>query len=288
MKRKLASAGLALLVAARVGAAQEQTIDWSHTAVSGGVALPGQGPDGATALQLRATGSAPTSFHLVTIEHPAVTLPGYVVAGEVRYEGVEGQGYLEMWSVFPSGERYFSRTLATGGALAALHAESSWRPFELGFSLSGAAHAPSQLEVNLVLPGRGTVWLGPMRLAPSSSSTGTAGGAWWSERSGSLLGAGLGSLCGIIGALIGVLGSRGKARGFVQLLLVGLIAGGGALALVGAAALWSAQPRHVWYPLLLIGGAAALVGLIVLPGMRRRYAADELRRMQAMDVGRRA
>ena len=57
-------------------------------------------------------------------------------------------------------------------------------------------------------------------------------------------------------------------------------------AYLGAAALWSSQPRHVWYPLLLIGGASALVGFVVLPGVRRRYAADELRRIQAMDVGR--
>jgi hypothetical protein len=277
---------LALLVAAGVGAAQEQTIEWSHTAVSGGVALPGEGPDGATALQLRATGTAPTPFHLITIEHPSVKMPGYLVAGEVRYEGVEGQGYLEMWSVFPNGERYFSRTLATSGAHAALHGASSWRRFELPFSLTSAAEAPSRLEINLVLPGWGTVWLGPMRLALSTSPTGTAGGGWWSERSGILLGVGLGSLCGIVGALIGVLGGRGKARGFVLLLLAGLIAGGGALALLGAAALWSSQPRHVWYPLLLIGGASALVGLVVLPGVRRRYAADELRRIQAMDVGR--
>src|SRR5438132_13008409 len=39
------------LVAARPAAAQEPTIDWSHTAVAGGVALPGEGPAGATALR---------------------------------------------------------------------------------------------------------------------------------------------------------------------------------------------------------------------------------------------
>src|SRR6266581_136110 len=215
MNRVLASAGLALLMAARPAAAQEPTIDWSHTAVAGGVTLPGEGPAGATALQLRASGSAATSFHLVTLDHPPVTLPGYAVLGEVRYEGVEGQGYLEMWSVFPNGERFFSRTLATQGTLAALHGESSWRRFELPFSLNGASPAPSRLEINLVLPGPGTVWLGPLHLQQSSAAIATVQGGWWSERFGTLVGAILGSFVGVVGAIIGVLGGRGKARRLV-------------------------------------------------------------------------
>jgi len=290
MKRVLASAGLALLVAARPAATQEPTIDWSHTAVAGGVALPGEGPAGAMALQLRASGSAATSFHLVTLDHPPVTLPGYAVLGEVRYEGVEGQGYLEMWSVFPNGERFFSRTLATQGTLAALHGESSWRRFELPFFLSGTTQTPSRLEINLVLPGRGTVWLGPLRLERPSAPAAEAGaaGGWWSARSGSLIGAILGTLGGIIGALIGVLGGQGKARGLVLSLLVGMVAVGGSLAAVGAAAAVMSQPRYVWYPLLMIGGLAAVVGLAALPGARRRYAADELRRIAAMDSGPRS
>jgi len=44
----------------------------------------------------------------------------------------------------------------------------------------------------------------------------------------------------------------------------------------------------VWYPLLMIGGLAAVVGLAALPGARRRYAADELRRIAAKDVGMRS
>ena len=287
MRRVLASTGIALLVAARAAAAQEPTIDWSRTTVAGGVALPGEGPEGSTALQLRATASGATSFHLVTIEHPQVPTPGYAVLGEVRYQGVEGQGYLEMWSVFPNGERFFSRTLATEGALAALHGESSWRRFELPFYLSGTTQTPSRLEINLVLPGRGTVWLGPMRLERSSAPAGGARGGWWSERFGSLAGAILGSLFGVLGALIGVLGGRGRARRLVLLLLVGMVAVGGSLALVGVVAAWSSQPRYVWYPLLLVGGISAVVGLVVLPGVRRRYAADELRRIEAMDSGAR-
>src|SRR5207253_1868656 len=162
--------------------AQELTIDWSRTAATGGVVLPGAGPDGTAALQLRAAG--PTSFHLVTIERPPVTDPTYAVTGQVRYQGVEGQGYLEMWTVFPDG-----------------------------------------------------------------------------------------------GGIIGALGGRGKARRLVLTLLVGMIAAGGCLVLIAVAAASTSQPRHVWYPLLVIGGASAVIALVILPAMRRRYAADELRRI---------
>jgi len=229
-------------------------------------------------------GSGPTSLHLLTIEHPPVAGPGYVVAGQVRYEGVEGQGYLEMWTVFPDGQRFFSRTLAPQGPLATLHGESSWRRFELPFDLSGALQAPSRLEINLVLPGRGTVWLGPMQLQSWTGASGTTLGGWWSERVGALFGVMLGSSLGVVGALIGVLGGRGKARRTVLALLVGVIAVGACLVLVGAAAVASSQPRHVWYPLLALGGASALIGLVLLPAMRRRFAADELRRIDALDA----
>ncbi len=284
MRHVLASAGMALLVATRVVAAQELTIDWSRRVVPGGVVLAGAGPGGATVLELRATGSRAMSVHLVAIDHPPVAGPGYVVAGQVRYEGVEGQGYLEMWTVFPDGQRFFSRTLAPRGPLAALHGESSWRRFELPFDLSGASQAPSRLEINLVLPGRGTVWLGPIQVQPWAGAAGTMQGGWWSERVGALVGTMLGSLLGVVGALIGVLGGRGKARRTVLALLVGVIAVGACLVLVGAAAVAGSQPRHVWYPLLALGGASALIGLVLLPAMRRRFAADELRRIDALDA----
>ena len=192
-----------------------------------------------------------------------------------------------MWTVFPDGQRYFSRTLAAQGPLAVLHGESSWRRFELPFDMSGTSQAPTRLEINLALPGRGAVWLGPMHLQRAAAQPEAAQGGWWSARSGTLFGAMLGSLVGVVGAIIGVLGGRGKARRTVLALLVGMIAVGGCVVLVGAAAAATSQPRHVWYPLVVLGGAAGLIALVILPAMRRRFAADELRRIEAMDAGSR-
>ena len=149
MRRVLASAGTVLLVATSAVAAQDLTIDWSRTVVTAGVVRPGEGPGGTPALELRATATGPTSFHLVTIDHPQIAGPRYVVSGEVRYQDVEGQGYLEMWTVFPDGQRFFSRTLAAQGPRAALHGESSWRRFELPFDISGASQAASRLEIKI-------------------------------------------------------------------------------------------------------------------------------------------
>ncbi len=287
MRHVLASACMALLMATRAVAAQDLTIDWSRTVVPGGVVRAGEGPGGTPVLELHATAPGPTSLHLVTIDHPPVSGPRYVVAGQVRYQGVEGQGYLEMWTVFPNGERFFTRTLAAQGSLAAFHGESNWRRFELPFDMSGASQVPSRLEINLVLSGPGTVWLGPIHLQPWAGQAGTNGG-WWSERVGTLVGTILGSFLGVVGAIIGVLSGRGRARRLVLTLLVGMIAVGGGLALVGAAAALSSQPRHVWYPLLAIGGASAVIGLVILPAMRRRFAAEELRRIDALDAGSRS
>ena len=288
MRHVLASAAMVLLVATSAVAAQDLMIDWSRTVVTAGVVRPSEGPGGRPALELRATATGPTSFHLVTIDHPQIAGPRYVVSGEVRYQDVEGQGYLEMWTVFPDGQRFFSRTLAAQGPLAALRGESNWRRFELPFDMSGASQAPSRLEINLVLPGPGAVWLGPMHLQRATALAGAAQAGWWSARSGTLLGAMMGSLVGVVGAIIGVLGGRGRARGLVLGLLVGLISVGACLAVVGVAAALSSQPRHVWYPLLVIGGASGLIGLVILPTMRRRFAADELRRIEAMDAGARS
>src|SRR2546425_13174192 len=107
-----------------------------------------------------------------------------------------------MWRVFPDGERFFSLTLARRGPLAALHGESSWRRFELPFVLSGGSQAPSRLEINLVLPGRGNLWLGPMQGQPGAGAAGTKQGGWGGERGGGLVGTMLGSLVGGVGAVL--------------------------------------------------------------------------------------
>lgn len=116
-----------------------------------------------------------------------------------------------------------------------------------------------------MLPAGGTVWVGAL------TTVGFGGTApWWSERTSSVLGAALGVAAGLMGASIGILSGRRRARGVVLGLLVAGV-GAGALGLLtrGAAVLWS-QPRHIWYPLVLVGSILVVVDGALLPATRLR------------------
>jgi hypothetical protein len=113
-------------------------------------------------IQGRAPG--PTRVTLLTIERPGIKGPRYGLNGQIRYEGVEGIGYLEMWNHFSDGGQYFSRTLAKEGPMMELHGKSPWRPFVLSFDATGSAPT-TRLVFNVVLQGRGVVYLGPVELS---------------------------------------------------------------------------------------------------------------------------
>jgi hypothetical protein len=217
------------------------------------------------------------------LEAPAVTGDQYAIRGNVAYEGVEGVGYIEMWSVFPDGGRYFSRTLGESGPMGKLHGTSAVRPFVLPFLLTPEAARPVRLEVNVVLPAGGRVTLSDLAFASGPSAMATPG-AWWSGPSSGLLGGMLGGGVGVLGAVIGTLCSMGRARRFVMVGLLAIGAKGLLLLGAGGLALALGQPYEVWYPLLLMGVLAPALGFGLLPTARRRYEALELRRMQAMDV----
>jgi hypothetical protein len=249
-------------------------VRWAETPPDSGRVVDGS-------VEITASGDGGT-FPLTTIQEPAVGDQSYAIVGEVRYEGVAEPAYLEMWSVFPDGGRYFSRTLGTQGTMAAIAGDSDWRAFELPFFIEGATSTPSQLELNAVLPSSGRIWVGPLRLVglPDTRSS----GAWWSERTAGLVGGIGGVLIGILGALIGTFASRGKARRLVLGLMAGLVAFGAALLGVGAVALIASQPYAVTGSLLL-GGVllVVVVGSMIRP-VKRSYAQVELRKMKALDA----
>jgi hypothetical protein len=247
------------------------TVDWNQTAP-----LSGRVVDGAVEVTSSGTGG---TFPLVAIADPVTSVSGYALTGRVRYRGVAGVGFLEMWSVFPNGGRYFSRTLAGDGPQARISGDSEWRDFELPFYLNGSER-PVRLELGLVLAGAGRVWIGPLELTAPGATT----SAWWSDRTGGLIGGIAGSLIGITGAIVGVLIVRGRGRRAVLTTMAALAIAGSALFVAGAAALALSQPYAVYFPLLL--GGIILVAVFG-PGFRRArraYEDVELRRMRAMDT----
>jgi len=75
-----------------------------------------------------------------------------------------------MWSVFPDGSRYFSRTLDERGPLAKLRGASPARPFALPFFLQPDSRRPLRLEVNVVLPAGGRVTLDALRFGSDAAA----------------------------------------------------------------------------------------------------------------------
>jgi hypothetical protein len=269
MVRRHEASALVLVIAVLIGGAActrapaepetVSSVEWTTTHPLSGEVRGGT-------VEIRAANEG-GSFPLVSIDRPAVGNVGYVLSGDVRYRGVHPSGFIQMWSVFPDGSRYFSKTLARQGPQATLEGDAEKRPFEVPFSLAAGSPSPTRLDVEVVLPGAGTVWVGPLRL----TSMGDAGaGAWWSDRTGGVIGGVAGSMLGLTAAILGLFIARGG--------LVVLTA--------GVWALVSSQPYAVWYPLLLVGG----LSVILFGGIRRRardaYTDAELRRMRAADLSR--
>ena len=273
---------LALLSLAVATPALAQELRWEDLQrqgrISAGTVLP---PD---ALKVEGTrdGSPVT---VLTIDRPTIKGPRYALTGQVRYDGVEGTGYLELWNYFPNGGQYFSRTLAESGPMMKLHGTSGWRPFTLPFDATGAP-SPTRLVFNVVLPAGGVVYLGPLRLTDAPGGQEPAEGISTSQAAPTnFLGGIAGALVGGVGALIGVLTAMGRARRVVTVAAAGLIVGGTLAFLAGILAVTRSQPSAVSYPLLLVGFIATVVPLSSMSAIRRRYQEIELRAMRARDLG---
>ena len=273
----VATVTLALVAGAGPALAQEpvQRVDWAATAP-----LSGEVVDGNVHLTADAGGS---QFPLARVDAPDLGTVGYAIRGRVRYSDVTGPGYLEMWSAFADGSRYFSRTLGTEGPMAALAGSSDWRDFELPFELDGAA-GPKQLEVNVVLPAAGSVDVSALELVRLDAAS-SAGTAWLSDRAIGVAGALIGTTVGLLAAAIATLTSRRRGRRFVLTALAVAAGVGVAFVIVAVYGLAAGQPANVVLLLLVPGLVLALAFGAAIPRTRLLYADAELRKMRAMDHG---
>ncbi|MEA2735725.1 MAG: hypothetical protein QOE14_2176, partial [Humisphaera sp.] len=240
------------------------------------VMLPGKAqPVDALKVTLPATGGTVRVLDLVD---PKIIQATWMIEGQVKYENAKGNGYLEMWNHFPDGSAYFTRTLDTSGPMGMLHGKSDWRTFKLPF-FSQRGKTPSKLEVNVVLPGGGTVWLAPATLKEGIGSAGAAPAAWWGPAQGGRIGGGFGTILGLYGATIGILASRGRGRRIAISLMVAVLIVCTLVLVIGIIAVSIGQPYEVWYPLTLSGGLGAIITGALLPVMLRRFEEAEMRRM---------
>lgn len=139
--------------------------------MQGGVAValdrPGAGVErtkvgDAPALTVRGKAGRKTTSLLATIEKPGITSIRYAVKGWIRYDGVEGDGFVELWNHFGE-QAYFSRTLGDAGPMAKVTGDSGWRVFFLPFT-ANEGMTPDKLTLSLVLPGVGTATVTDVRL----------------------------------------------------------------------------------------------------------------------------
>lgn len=266
-----------------------QEIRWD--ALSGSGALSGGELDDAVAppddaagkgvLRVSGTGTLPVAV----LTSPGTTLPTHALRGWIRFENVGVESHLEMWTVYAEGERYFTRTLSGFGPMASFTGAGGWRPIVLPFQSLPDHPAPEALELNVVLPKGGTVWLAGFELleADALDLLLTVPGAWWGDATAGWIGAMAGTAIGMGSALLAVVMALGVAPRFTRLVLALASVVAVAVLATGGIALLKAQPYAVWYPLVLIGGLSSVVFPVMLGVSRRLQTARELRQIQALD-----
>jgi hypothetical protein len=222
-------------------------------------------------LKVQNSQGGPKTFAILTIHDPGISASSYALTGKVRYEEVDGVGYLEIWSYLDDGGRYFSRTLGDSGPMQSLRGSSDWRPFSVPFYIADTTEArPFKLELNVVLPGRGTVYLSPLELVQYGKE----------EKPVSPVG----SVFGILGGVLGGLAGFGKAHRVAFTLLLTMFVSGVASLALGLVAILQSQPYPVFYPLLLGGTLVTVLLALLYRPLRKRYEGIELRKMKSMDL----
>lgn len=290
MRSLTAVLSVAFLASAAFAEETLRQISWSELKaegkLSGAEVLPPDDQDPFERLRVVNAKEQPLTATVLTVEDPGVGGPAYAIKGEVRYEDVQGTGYLEMWSFFPEGGMFFSRTLGKSGPMGRLEGSSSWRAFALPFLLKDSPTRPNRLEVNVVLPGRGTVFLSPLQLVQYAPGEGVlaVAGPWWSVHTAERIALCIGVILGSVAALLGVLVSKGKARGFVMLALTAVIVVGATMLVSGMVAVLRSQPYTVSALLLIAGLLSVGLPAAGLVFVRRRYEELELRKMKALDA----
>lgn len=270
------AAGL-LAVVGLANAGTEQ-YHWSHDNLPAAATLIQE--DGSNVLRIENTTGKSLTVPLVVIENPSLGNDHYEVKGDVRYENVEGEAYLETLNWFGKGksaESFFSKTLNPTGAMGVISGTSDWRDYRLPFFPKNGP--PAKIELNLVMPGSGTVFLSGFMVTNENIEGGSH--AWLNASWGGVVG----SVFGVITGILGMIGGMGKARRFVMLMLWLMLFVGVSLLCVGIAALFNDQPYYVWYPGILIGVLTLILyPFVLIPRIKQSYEQMELRKISSTDT----
>ena len=109
-----------------------------------------RGPERSGSVTVTSMSDEGLTVTLLELEEPGITKLRYALKGRVRYENVDGAGYVEMWNVFDEG-RYFTRTNLDQGPMRAITGSSGWRDIVLPFDATGGNAPPRGLLINVVV-----------------------------------------------------------------------------------------------------------------------------------------
>ncbi|MHC4424926.1 MAG: DUF4190 domain-containing protein [Planctomycetota bacterium] len=112
--------------------------------------------DGNGSLRIDATG--PTNVRLFEIGDLDIENASLIYQAKLRVENVEGEVYLEMWCHFSGKGDFFSK-----GVASPLTGTTDWTTEETPFLLAEGEN-PDNVKLNLVVNGKGTVWIDDIRL----------------------------------------------------------------------------------------------------------------------------
>ncbi len=111
---------------------------------------------------LRITTSKPTTVRLYETGDIDIENARLIYQAKLRTKDVEGQVYLEMWCNFMGKGEFFSRALQFP-----LSGSNEWTSQETQFFLKKGEN-PDNVKLNLVINGKGTVWIDDVRLVKGS------------------------------------------------------------------------------------------------------------------------
>jgi len=107
---------------------------------------------------LRITVTEPTTVRLYETGDLDVEDARLTYRAKMRTDGLEGKAYFEMWCQFTGKGEFFSRDLDSP-----LSGTTDWSTEETSFFLNKGEN-PDNVKLNLVIDGKGTVWIDDIRL----------------------------------------------------------------------------------------------------------------------------
>lgn len=111
---------------------------------------------------LRIIVAGPTVVRLFEVSDVEIENARLTYRAKLRSNKLEGQAYLEMWCRFPGKGEFFSRGLQNP-----VTGSMNWMTAETPFFLK-KGEKPDMIKLNLVIDGKGTVWIDDVRLFKGS------------------------------------------------------------------------------------------------------------------------